>query len=237
MESPKFIKFLGHFKNAGERMHYLSKDAALELQKAYSYSFTEPEIQSICTSLVDYCEGQSRNDLPRYSLIRNSERSLTAKCIKIRTVIGVAEPLYTCSDMKSAARVIHGWAQMQKDKGRPNTTDYVNGDFLSTIMSGVKKNSDGVLERLIPSDMPALEAWYRENIEQRLLVVDQQQWAEPLDSKPDIFTEALRISATKRTLFFIDHVGKHESAANALTNECFFWLEELRKRCLREFFL
>lgn len=222
IDSPEFRTFLRHFKDADDPKQYLRKEAALELEKAYKMSFREPEIQGICASLVKYCNGHRRGNLPRYSLIRNSGRSLIAKCIKIGTVIGITEPLYTCSDMKSAAKVIHGWAQVQKDKGGPYTTNYVNGDFLSTIMSGVKKAPDGSLERLIPSDMPALEAWYRDNIEQRLLGKDQQEFVEPLDTKHDIFTEALRLSATKRTMFFIDYNG---TAVDALVTDCSISLE------------
>lgn len=222
MDSPKFSKFLRYFKDKDDPKHYRLKEDALFLRGAFKMSFGEPEIQSICASLVKYCNGQSREDLPRYSLIRNSGRSLIAKCIKIGTVTGVAEPLYTCSDMKSAAKVIHGWSQAQKGNWGLYTTNYVNGDFLSTIMSGVKTAPDGSLERLIPSDMPALEAWYRENIEQRSLGEDQQELVESLDAKRDIFTEALRLSATKRTMFFIDYDG---TAVDVLVRDCFISLD------------
>ncbi|UKZ65385.1 uncharacterized protein TrAtP1_006578 [Trichoderma atroviride] len=226
IDSPEFRTFLRHFKDASDPKQYLRKEAALELQKAYKMSFREPEIQSICASLMKYCNGQSRQDLPRYSLIRNSGRSLVAKCIKIGTVTGITEPLYSCSDMNSAAKVIHGWAQVHKDK---YTTNYVNGDFLVTIMSGAKKAPDGSLERLIPSDMPALDAWYCENIEQRSLGKDRQEFVEPLDTKYDIFTEALRLSATKRTMFFLNYNGP---AVDALVTDCFISLEAQQKTLL-----
>lgn len=231
MDSLKFSKFLLYFKDKSDPKHYLRKEAASELQKAFKMSFSEPEIQSICASLVKYCNGQVREDLPRYSLIQNSGRSLIAKCIKVGTVVGLAEPLYTCSDMKSAAKVIHGWAQAQKEKW-PNTTDYWNGSFISAIMSGVKRGPDGFLKRLKVSDTPALEDWYHENIEQRTLGKDQQQFAELPDTKPDVFTEALRLSATKRTLFFTDYIGERRTVADALIADCFVWLEAQKKALL-----
>lgn len=225
MDSPKFSQFLRCFKDKDDPKHYLRNLAALELQKAFKMSFGEPEIQSICASLVKYCNGQIREDLPRYSLIRNSGRSLIAKCIKIGTVVGLTEPLYTCSDMNSAAKVIHGWAQSHakwNERVTMTPSYYENEDFLSTIMSGVKKAADGSLERLKSSDMPALEAWYRENIEQRSLGKDQQESAEP---KPDVFTEVLRLSATKRTLFYIDNAGYLRTAAKEFITDRFIWLE------------
>ncbi|KAM0516381.1 hypothetical protein ACHAPE_005530 [Trichoderma viride] len=228
IESPKLCKFLQTFSQADDPNHYLHKEAALELQTAYEMSFAEPEIQSICASLVKYCNGTNRKHLRKYSLIRNSGRSLVTKCIKIGTVSGTTEPLYTCSDINSAAKVIHGWAQVQKHKAGAYTTNHVNGDFLSTIMSGVKKTQDGSLERLQPSDIPALKAWYRKNIQQRSLGKGQQELAEPLDTKPDIFTEALRLSATKRTLFFIDH----KTALDAFITDCLTSLEAQRKTLL-----
>lgn len=115
---------------------------------------------------------------------------------------------------------------------RLNTTNYPNRNFLSTIMSGVKKGSDERLERLKPSDMPALEAWYRKNIKQRALGKDQQQSAEPLDTKPDIFTEVLRLSATKRTLFFINYNGEVLAAADEFITDCLIWLEAQQKTLL-----
>lgn len=232
MDSPEFSHFLLYIKDTDNPKSYMHKEAALKLQKAFKTSFAEPEIEGICQSLVEHCNGQSRGGLPRYSLIQNPGSSLVIKCIKIGTVVGITEPLYTCSDMSSAAKVIQGWAQAKKKKKRgPSTTDYVNGDFLSTIMSGVKKNPDGLLERLEPSDMPALEAWYRENIEQRPIGLDQQL-AEPLDTKPDIFTEALRVSATKRTLFFIDDLEKFLAGLFALVKDCSICFGALQKTLL-----
>ncbi|PON20559.1 hypothetical protein TGAM01_v210593 [Trichoderma gamsii] len=86
IESPELRKFLQCLNETDDPNHYLHKEAALELQNAYKMSFTEPEIQSICTSLVKYCNGTNRNHLEKYSLIQNSGRSLIAKCIKIGTV-------------------------------------------------------------------------------------------------------------------------------------------------------
>ncbi|KAL7919645.1 heterokaryon incompatibility domain-containing protein [Trichoderma austrokoningii] len=234
MDSPNFNIFLRHIKDTDDPKRHLHKEAALELQNAFKMSFVEPEIQGICKSLVKHCNGQRREDLPRYSLIRNSGSSLVVKCIKIGTATGITEPLYTCSDMNSAAKVIQGWERANRGKPGLSTTDYVSGDFLSTIMSGVKKSPDGLLERLKPSDMPTLEAWYRENIERRSLGLSRQQQAEPLDNKPDIFTDALRLSATKRALFSIENVGEHREAvvASALLTDCSFWLEAQIKTLL-----
>lgn len=212
INSPKFSSFLYYLKNKSDPKHYLRKEAALKLQKECKMSFTEPEIQSICTSLVKYCNGQSLKHLPKYSLIQNSGRSLVAKGMRIGTVTDITEPLYTCSDMKTAAKVIHGWAQAAKTRAKFTDYMYVHGDFLSTIMSGIKKTPDDCLERLQSSDIPALEAWYREIIEQIALGKDQQQLPEPLDTNHDTVTEVLRLSATKRTLFFINQVHQRPSS-------------------------
>lgn len=218
IDSSEFSKFLRIFKDTDDPKHYLRKEAALELQKAFKMSFAEREIRSICASLVKYRYGQNRESLPKYSLIQNPSRSLVAKCMKIGTVTGITEPLYTCSDMNTAAKVISGWAEMAKTM----PTKYVHGDFLSTIMSGIKKTPDGSLERLQASDMPALETWYYENIEQRARGTSQQELAESLDTKSDKFTEVLRLSTTKRMLFSINCLPDFESflGTNEFITEC-----------------
>ncbi|KAL6904743.1 heterokaryon incompatibility domain-containing protein [Trichoderma evansii] len=216
MDSPKFSKFLRYFKDTNNPKRYLRKEAALKLQKAFRMSFEEPEIQGICESLVEYCNEQNGEHLRKYSLIQNDGRCLVAKCLKIGTVTGITEPLYTCSDMNTAAKVISGWAE----KAKATSTDYVHGEFLSTIMSGLKKTTDGSLERLLASDTPVLEAWYHENIQKRALGKDQQLLTESPDIKFDTITEALRLSATKRTLFFINQVDNSHIMAELFIAGC-----------------
>lgn len=214
--SPKFSKFIRYFEDTNDPKHYLHKEAALELQKSFRMSFAEPEIQRICASMVEYCNEQNGEHLQKYSLIQNYGRCLVAKCIKIGTVTGITEPLYACSDMNTAAKVISGWAEA----ARATSKEYVHGEFLSTIMSGIKKASDGSLERLLVSDTPVLETWYHENIQKRALGEDQQLLTESPDTKFDTITEALRLSATKRTLFFINQVDTCHIAAKRFVAEC-----------------
>jgi hypothetical protein len=131
--------------------------------------------------------------------------------MKIGTVTGIMEPLYTCSDIDTAAKVIHGWAQAAN-----KSIKYASGDFLTTIMSGMKKNPGGSLERLRASDIPALETWYHEKIERIALGKDQQQLSEPLDTNHDAFADVLRLSATKRTLFIMNQDRRRLPLGNSL---------------------
>jgi hypothetical protein len=213
IETPKLCKFLQTFSEADDPNHYLHKEAAFELQTAYEMSFAEPEIQSICASLVEYCNGMNRKHLRKYSLIRNSGRSLVAACMKIGTVTGIMEPLYTCSDIDTAAKVILGWAQAAN-----KSIKCASGDFLTTIMSGMKKNPDGSLERLRASDIPALETWYHKKIERIALGKDQQQLSEPLETNHDAFADVLRLSATKRTLFIMNQDRRRLPLGNSLSS-------------------
>lgn len=201
----ELLEFFHSFKNADDKDHFLLQECI--------YLYPSPEIQEICSVLSKrkilndhqrtFLSFQSNDNeyLPTHSFINYRGNSLVASGMKIGTVTGITEPLYTHTDMNTAAKVIKGWGET-----KASAREERHEEFLHTIMSGVKKTSDGLLKRLEPGDTPALKSWYRENIEQRSLGEDQHQATESHDTKADPFMEVLGMSATKRTCFFVSEV-------------------------------
>ncbi|KAK6450642.1 hypothetical protein FP744_10006892 [Trichoderma asperellum] len=205
VQMQELLEFFYSFKNADDKDHFLLQES-INLHPS-------PQIREICSVLSKrkilndhhhvFLFSQSNNNeyLPTHSFINYHGNTLVVSAMKIGTVASITEPLYTHTDMNTVAKVIKGWGETKASTGEDR-----HQEFLHTIMSGVKKTSDGLLKRLEPRDTPTLKSWYRENIEQRSLGEDQCQATESHDTKADPFMEVLRMSATKRTLFFVSSV-------------------------------
>jgi hypothetical protein len=154
------------------------------------------EIKRICEELAHYCHKDGRKDAPRLSLIRVSGKSLKVRVRRIAVVSKITEPLYTSSDMSTAAKVLDGWWKVAQQ--RP--FESAHEDFLRTIMSDVKKSPDGLLTRLQPEDIAVLKNWFPEKIKQGPSE-DRYHTMTSVGAEFDWITEVLRLSVTKRTLF------------------------------------
>ncbi|KAM0512786.1 hypothetical protein ACHAPE_008539 [Trichoderma viride] len=182
------------------------------------------EIKRICQDLAAYCPKDGHRDLPRLSLIRSSEKSLILRGRRIGVVSKITEPLYTCSDMSAAGKILEEWWTVAEK--RPVMCLYK--DFLRTIMSDAKKSPDGLLSRLQPEDMAMLEKWFREKTIKGLSE-GRHHAGTSVGAEFDGITEILRLSATRRTLFFINETDDFYNQLQQSLDNQRICLEKSRK--------
>ncbi|KAL7806365.1 heterokaryon incompatibility protein domain-containing protein [Trichoderma aethiopicum] len=167
------------------------------------------EIKRICGELARYCHEGGLRELPKYSMMIYSRQSLRTVGRKIGIVSRTLEPLYEPLHANSAAEVLGEWVKV----ARAMPVEYIHDNFLRTIFSDMKKVPDGSMKRLLPGDM---------NSSQGGLVSggDPAETLTPLFQDNDRFAEALRLSTTKRAMFFINDVdGFYRAMMEALDKQ------------------
>lgn len=174
------------------------------------YKSAHPKAESDCDRVIKRCHSDGQREIKTlidYSIIE-FEPFRWEGCLKVRghwieTVEKTMPPLYSSSDMNAVSDAITAWYK-HAELSQPLT--FSRNDFVSTILSDVKKTTNG-FERLGPDDERAMSHWYRYKIEREDL-----DWADPDPAPPspetlDAFTEVMRLSVTNRT-FFITQYGK-----------------------------
>ncbi|KAM6536079.1 hypothetical protein FALCPG4_005600 [Fusarium falciforme] len=170
------------------------------------YKSAHPEARSACDRLIACCRSDDQLDIEPwidYSIVE-FEPLKWEGCLKVSgCCIGTVEktmpPLYSSSDMDAVSDAITAW---HKHAELSQPLDFRRNDFVSTILSGVKKTPNG-FERLGADDELAISYWYRCRIEKEDLDWPDPDLAPPTPETLDGFTEAMRLSVTNRTFFII----------------------------------
>lgn len=203
------------------QMAFLAKDLQLEhsleslpplalsvIIKRYKSAY--PRARNDCDAVIKSCHSDGRRDIKTlvdYSIIEFEPREWEG-CLKvgghrIGTVEKTTPPLYSSSDMNAVSDAITSWYKYA-ELSQPLA--FSRNGFVSTILSGVKKTTNG-FKRLGPDDERVISYWYRCKIER-----EHPDWVDPDATQPspeilDAFTEVMRLSVTNRT-FFIARDGK-----------------------------
>ncbi|TFB02590.1 hypothetical protein CCMA1212_005341 [Trichoderma ghanense] len=196
---------LDKLKDEYDTKRLLREEYAPRLQDPRTSIFRSPhvgqEIQRICEYLARFCHKDGLRELPKYSTMIHSGQSLRLVGRKIGTVSKTTEPLYAPLDANSAAKVLGEWVKAAK--ARP--LRYKHDDILKTIFSDMRKMPDGSLRRLQAGDIGSHRG--------RLVVgEDPDETLTPLFHDYDRFAEVIRLSTTKRAMFFMNDVDEFYAA-------------------------
>ncbi|KAH0489414.1 hypothetical protein TgHK011_009845 [Trichoderma gracile] len=156
-----------------------------------------PEIERICGDLTMYYHTDGLRDLPKYSMIIHSGHSLRIVGRKIGTVTKTTEPILESLNADTAAKVLGEWVTV----ARARPVAYAHDGFLKTIFSDMKKTTDGSLRRLQDGDIGSRDGG-------NILGRDPDETLKPLFVDYDRFAEVIRLSTTKRAMFFINDVDE-----------------------------
>lgn len=161
-----------------------------------------PEIEKICGDLAMYYHTDGLRELPRYSTIIHSGQSLRIIGRKVGTVTKTTEPIHESLNAEIAAKVLGEWAKV----ARARPVEYTHDMFLRTIFSDMKKTPDESLRRLQAGDIDSRDGGL-------ILGRDPDETLAPLFLDYDRFAEVIRLSISKRAMFFINDVDEFYSAS------------------------
>ncbi|KAL7957632.1 hypothetical protein V8C34DRAFT_285327, partial [Trichoderma compactum] len=196
---------------------YLLREELAQKLRCSNITFTSPvvaEIKQLCEALAEYCHKDGHRDLPKYGLIHHSGHSLAVHGIRIATVDGTTEPLYTSSDRNSTIEVLKRWRRMALPKIGAHTHKRAQETFLKTILSDAAYFRHGQLQRLDTKNTKALLWWLNQTISQNSREKDEDLHHKHINATFGHFghfTDIMRLSTTNRTLFFNDsrHLDWH----------------------------
>ncbi|PTB65723.1 hypothetical protein BBK36DRAFT_1121167 [Trichoderma citrinoviride] len=208
---------LGRLKAEQDPERLLKEEYAPVLRDLSSTRFTHSpfdrlEIGPICAELAMYCHQYGRRELPKYSIIVHNGRSLRIVGRRIGTVSKTTEPLYESPNANTAVKMLGEWAKVAR--ARPVGCE--DDNFVRTIFSDIMKNPNGSLERLqwdggfVPGGDPM----------ETLIQISEDY---------DQFSDVVRISTTKRAMFFINDVDKFYSESIKSLDEQELLLAESEK--------
>jgi hypothetical protein len=147
--------------------------------------------QELSTELVGDREKEVWADAPWKGCLRTRGK-------RIAVIARSFNPVYTSSSMESVSDTIMDWLKNTLRYIEDQTTQHTMKEFVTTLLSGVKKTPNG-FERLKDEDQPAILEWFHARIEGR-----ESSEGRFTAEEFNTFTDVLKLSVTMRAFFITD---------------------------------